>query len=120
MSVNLTPFGAYLRKWKIDNSMTNKAFAKSVSVSTSIVTLIEFGDREIKMHEVFNILKFLNLDADKTEAFIDLATSTNKTLVMDISTLNTEKRVLSYNFARQLSELSIDNVINISNILKRR
>jgi len=118
MSKILTPFGAYLHKWKIDNGVTDAVFCKAVHINRTNMNLIEHGKRELKLHETFSILKFIDIPRNLHEGFIDLATSGNKTMTVDLTNLNNEKRVVAYYFATTLDKFDTVDINKIYNVIK--
>lgn len=115
---NLTPFGKFLRRMRIDASQTLKEMTVEItsksgySISSAFLSSIELGRKPINKELINSIIKTYSLNEEKIKQLNESAEQS----VLSIKIIpNSENRELVTQFARQLNDL---NPSQIESILK--
>lgn len=116
----LTEFGKCLRKIRIDNAELLKEMADKLQVTSSYLSAVEHGKREIPVNWIEKISNFYDLSpmveqelrsaADKSKAFVKF----------DLKGRSSAESELINAFARKLNLMNEDDIEEIHSILNRK
>ena len=70
MKMQLTEFGVYIRKYRIDHLIKQKDMAKGIGISSCHLSNIEAGKRELSESIINKLAKVYNLDIGYLRQFI--------------------------------------------------
>lgn len=115
----VTEFGKFLRKLRIENNEYIKDMAKKLKVSITYVSSVERGKRNIpgKWEQV--LIDLYNLNNDEIGVMRKaISESTNK-LKLDIENFNNDEKELIYLLVNNVDKLSEKDKCNIKNILEK-
>jgi HTH-type transcriptional regulator, competence development regulator len=112
----LTPFGKHLRKLRIDKAIRLNELSEYVGVTSSYLSAIEFGKRNITDEIFGKISAYFNLNQTQQNELKKLADQSKKTLKID----NSNYDDLLVSFARKLPDLSDSQKTKILRILDSR
>lgn len=70
MKMQLTEFGVYIRKYRIDHLIKQKDMAKAIGISSCHLSNIEAGKRELSESIINKLAKVYNLDIVFLKQFI--------------------------------------------------
>lgn len=116
--MQLTKFGKVIRKLRIEYDMLLGEMAKKIGISSSYLSSIEIGEREIPQN-FFEKIKQLNIFSN--EDLKDIQSSIDETIKTFSFQPKTEKqRNLIAGFARSFDNLSEEQVKAIQDILKNK
>lgn len=96
----MTPFGARLRKLRLERGLTQAEMAKAVQVSPAYLSALEHGKRgRPSWHLIQAIIAHLNIIWDEAEELIRLSRLSHPKVTIDTSGLSP----LATQFANELS-----------------
>ena len=113
----LTPFGKFCRKLRIDKGELLKEMADKLGVTSSYLSAVENGRRNIPKDWAGKIASIYHLSEDQ---FNDLQSSIEESqsiIKVDLSGANAEQKNLMLAFAREFKDLSDETTTKIKNIL---
>ncbi len=113
----LTEFGKELRKIRIDNNEILKDMAVSLGITSSYLSAIEHGKREIPRNLINEISKVYNLSDEAFKKLEGAASNTQKVFKCNFDIENTAQLNMINAFAREYKSLSDDKMSRILKIL---
>ena len=117
-----TEYGKYLKKLRIDESEKLADMAKRLGISTSYLSFIENGTREIPPDFSYRVWKEYKLSEDKTKALVAAETATpKKTVTIDLAPKQGKELHISTAvlFGQCISKLSTPQVQQLDNLLHK-
>jgi transcriptional regulator with XRE-family HTH domain len=114
----LTEFGQYLRKLRIDCNEFLKNMADKLGVTSSYLSAVETGKRNIPDGWVDRIGQLYELDMVEQDALRVAATNSAKAITMDLSNVQPKRRETALLFARQFDVVDDSVLRDIQNLLK--
>lgn len=112
-----TNFGKMIRKLMIDNEENLGTLSNLFDVSTAFVSAVLIGNKSVP-EEWYNILcDHYALDEKEKENLYEAYCETKKTIKLDLSQVQTDKKRLALQFQRKLPSLSQDELQSIFDIL---
>lgn len=109
----LTPFGAELRKLRIDKELRLFDLAEKMGISSAMLSAVETGRKAIPDGFVHRIARALDLNAAEIKALRLAADRTRNEVRVDH--LRGDQREVVAAFARQLNDLPIDFLESVRN-----
>jgi transcriptional regulator with XRE-family HTH domain len=106
--MQLTKFGKIIRKLRVEYNLLLGSMAKSLGISSSYLSSIEMGERDIPEH-FFEKIKSLNIFNNRE--LEDVQTSIYETKkVFNFRPKNNEQQNLIAGFARSFDNLSVEQI----------
>ena len=113
----LTEFGQHLRKIRIDCGEFLKDMAEKLGVTSSYLSAVETGKRNIPDDWVAKISQLYGLDMFEREALQIAADNSARSVTMDLSNIAPPKRETALLFARKFDEVGNATIEAIRNLL---
>lgn len=114
----ITEFGKYIRKLRIDNTVTLRQMAESIGVSASALSSVETGKRNITPSFFKNIVTYFQLNTQESCELRKLADISQSEISVPLKGATYEQRNSAVAFARRLNNLSTDELKKINDILE--
>jgi len=114
----LTEFGQYLRKLRIDCGELLKDMADKLGVTSSYLSAVETGKRNIPDGWVEKINQFYKLDMFEQEALRIAVTNSTRAVTMDLSNMVPKRRETALLFARKFVEVDNSAIEAIRKLLE--
>jgi transcriptional regulator with XRE-family HTH domain len=106
----LTEFGKHLRKIRIDCGDLLKNMADKLGVTSSYLSVVEMGKRNVPDVWVEKISQFYRLDEFEQEALQNAAANSVRVVTLDLCNMVPKKRETALLFVRKLDTVD-DSVI---------
>jgi len=116
----LTEFGQFLRKLRIDCDELLKDMAGVLGVTSSYLSAVETGKRNIPENWVEKICQHYNLDMIDRELLTVAAFNSTKTVTMDLSNMVPKRRETASLFARKFDNVDDSVIEDIRKLLSRQ
>lgn len=116
----LTEFGQYLRKLRIDCKELLRDMAVKLEVTSSFLSAVETGKRNIPENWVKKIIQFYSLDFFEQEALKKAADNSAKTVTMDLSKMVPKKKETVLLFARTFDDVDDSAIDEIRRLLNKK
>ena len=113
----LTEFGKYLRKLRIDYGDLLKDMALKLKVTSSYLSAVETGKRNIPDGWVEKISQFYKLDMLEQEALQDAAVNSTRAVTMDLSNMVPKRKETALLFARKFDDVDDSAIEAIRKLL---
>ena len=113
----VTQVGKIIRKLMIDRDETLKDLAELFDVSKAFVSSVLIGKKPVPKNWLDAISSHYELDADKIKELNDAYDETKKTVKIDVTDCDTEKKKLVLQFQRKLNSLTDEEAEFIAKIL---
>jgi len=113
----LTEFGQYLRKLRIDCGELLKDMADKLGVTSSYLSAVETGKRNIPDGWVEKISQFYKLHMFEQEALQIAANNSAKAVTMDLSNMVPKRRETALLFARKFDDVDDSAIEAIRKLL---
>jgi transcriptional regulator with XRE-family HTH domain len=113
----LTEFGQYLRKLRIDCGDLLKDIANKLGVTSSYLSAVEIGKRNIPDGWVEKISHLYGLDMLEQEALQVVATNSARAVTMDLSNMAPKRRETALLFARKFDAVDDSAIESIRKLL---
>lgn len=104
-SVELTPFGQYARKLRVDYGEFLKDMAEHLGVTSTYLSAVERGRRNAPYEWVERLQTAYNLDEEKTEELKRVVSESRSYDRLDISHLSFEDKQMMTELSKKLNEL---------------
>ena len=114
----LTGFGQFLRKIRIDCNELLKDMADKLGVTSSYLSAVETGKRNIPKGWVEKICKYYNLAVFEREALEVAATNSARVVMMDLSNMTPKRKETALLFARKLDDVDDSVIETIQKLLR--
>lgn len=113
----LTLFGKFCRKLRIDNGELLKDMATRLGVTSSYLSAIENGKRNVPQDWPQKIIQFYELDKEQQEDLFKALQGSKKELRIDFSSYDNEDKQVLMALAREYKDMDDVNKEAIKNIL---
>jgi len=113
----LTEFGRHLRKLRIDCDEYLKDMADKLGVTSSYLSAVETGKRNIPCGWVEKICQLYSLDMLYQEDLQDAAIKSARTATMDLSNATPKRKEAALLFARTFEEVDDSTIETIRKLL---
>lgn len=110
--------GKFLRKLRIDHDEYLKDMSEKLGVSVSFLSAVENETKKISNSLIEKIIVSYSLSDDQADKLRMYSMEANNEIDLDLSNLNEDKIDLTYRFARNVSNLSENDIAMIRSILK--
>jgi transcriptional regulator with XRE-family HTH domain len=102
---NMTDFGKFLRKLRIDHDEVLYDMSRNLKVSSAFLSSVENGIKSVPKDLVIKIVDFYRLEPKQTEELQKLADMTTKQVRLNLGNVNEDKRNLALAFARRFDSM---------------
>lgn len=116
----LTSFGKFTRKLRIDNGELLKDMAEKLEVTTSYLSAVEVGKRNVPASWEEKIIKFYNLNDEMTEELQDTIYNSQKVIKLNLDNYKNNDKELMLAFARKFEKLDDESKDDIFKILLKK
>lgn len=106
--MKLTPFGERVRVYRLELSMRLKNMAEALGVSSSYLSGVETGRKELTDKFVGRVVKYFESCGIVAEDLYEMADRSRKEIKIKTDGLDEESRDLVAAFARRFSQLPSD------------
>ncbi len=113
-----TEFGKLLRKIRIDRDEILKDMAENLKVSSSYLSAIEVGKRQVPDTLIRELQAYYSLDGNTVKLLENAIKEDKKNIKVDLGGMESDKRDLALVFARKFKDLDKDTTKNILRILE--
>ena len=113
----LTEFGQYLRKLRIDCGDYLKDMADKLGVTSSYLSAVETGKRNIPDGWVKKIIQFYNLDVIDQDGLKNAADNSARAVTMDLSNMAPKRKETALLFTRKFEEVDETTIDEIRKLL---
>lgn len=114
-----TPFGKKLRNYRIEHGLKLKDLADALQVTSSYLSAIEMGRKNVPDTLLIRIAEYLGLDRPSTEELKRLAEESKKINKVDTGWLSRDTSLQVANFARSFDQLSPEDQKIIKDMMNR-
>jgi transcriptional regulator with XRE-family HTH domain len=115
----LTEFGRFLRKLRIDCGELIKDMAEKLNVTSSYLSAIETGKRNIPDSWVDKITYLYNLDSSNKNSLQEAAGNSAKAINLPIKDMGINQKKTAILFAREFPNLDEEQLKQIRKLLKK-
>ncbi|NNU96158.1 helix-turn-helix domain-containing protein [Anoxybacillus sp. EFIL] len=116
----LTEFGRFCRKLRIDNGELLKHMADKLGVTSSYLSAVENGKRNVPQDWVEKIANLYSLGTEEYSELKKAAQNSQKVVKLDFEGFDLEDKDTLLALARQFKDLTEDDKMLIKNILQKR
>jgi transcriptional regulator with XRE-family HTH domain len=117
----MTPFGQKIRELRAERGLSLKDMAENIGVSAAYLSALEHGHRgSPAWYLVQRIISYFNVIWDEAEELEKLAQLSNPRIVVDTSGLSANATFMANNLAKNIKDLTIDDIQIIENTIKAR
>lgn len=116
----LNQFGKFSRKLRIDNGELLKDMADKLEVTSSYLSAVENGKRNVPRKWIKTIVALYDLEQSEIEELSNAVNQSQLDLKVNLQGFNKDDKNLMMAFAREFKELEDSDKVKIKNILKKR
>ncbi|MFA1820536.1 helix-turn-helix transcriptional regulator [Virgibacillus oceani] len=116
----LTPFGKFCRKLRIDNGELLKDMAKKLDVTSSYLSAVENGKRNVPQSWVKEISSKYLLDLRQRKELKNAAEESQIRSKLDLKNLNNNDKNLMTALARKIDGMNDEEKVIIKNLLNKK
>jgi len=113
----LTEFGKFLRRLRIDNEELLKSMAEKLGVSSSYLSAVETGKRNIPDDWEEKIIQLYKLDMIEQEDLQNAIAISTRAVTMDLSKMVSKKKETALLFARKFDDVDDSAIEEIRKLL---
>ncbi len=113
----LTPFGKFCRKLRIDHGELLKDMADNLGVTSSYLSAIENGKRNVPLKWVSQLTEIYSLDQEMYNNLKEVAKQSKIINTLDVKDLNTDDKDLLMAFARKIDGMDDSDKLKIKKLL---
>ncbi|MDK9581190.1 helix-turn-helix transcriptional regulator [Sneathia sanguinegens] len=106
----ITQLGIFLRKLRLDSGEIMREMATKLDVSSSFLSAVENGKKNMPDSWYDIIVNLYNLDKGKKDKFKRAIEESQKSVEINLEDLSREKKRLVFSFARELENLNEEEV----------
>lgn len=116
----LSPFGRFCRKLRIDNGELLKEMAEKLGVTSSYLSAVENGKRNVPRNWATRISEIYSLDHEQSGELKRASEKSQLNNNVNLTKLNNEDRSLMVALARKIDGLNDDEKTIIKSILGKK
>lgn len=113
----ITPFGKFCRKLRIDHGELLKDMADNLGVTSSYLSAIENGKRNVPLKWVSNLTEIYSLNQNQYQELQVAAKESQIKNTMDIKSLENEDKDLLMSLARKIDDMDEVDKVKIRKLL---
>ncbi|WP_154983171.1 helix-turn-helix transcriptional regulator [Paenibacillus xylanexedens] len=115
----LTQFGVFCRKLRIDNGELLKNMADKLEVTSSYLSAVETGKRNVPHDWIEKISNIYQLNAESAQVLKFAIENSQQSVKIDLKNTSNQEKNLVMAFAREFKELNEDDKSKILSILRK-
>lgn len=116
----LTLFGKFIRKLRIDHGELLKEMADKLNVTSSYLSAVETGKRNVPQEWPEKITQLYQLNSEQCSELRSAIEGSQLSVKIDLLSSSTKDKNLAMAFAREFKELGESEKSEILNILQRK
>lgn len=116
----LTLFGKFCRKLRIDSGELLKDMADKLGVTSSYLSAVETGKRNVPAEWLDKLTKLYSLNRSESTELSEAIHESQLTIKFDLNEMRKDERNLVLAFARRLDGLAADDKKQIQSILNKK
>ena len=116
----LTEYGKILRHYRIDNQILLADMAKTLGISPAYLSSIETGSRAVPADLTEKVVDMYGFDEEMRTRLMKAEAETNKSLTIDLREASPEAVDATVMFAREIRNLSVQEVRDLYNKMHGR
>lgn len=113
----LSSFGKFTRKLRIEKSQLLKEMAESLAVTTSYLSAVEMGKRNVPEAWRDILIKEYELNENEVQEMDEAIYNSQRILKLKLNTYNEDDKNLILSFARKFDELEVEKKDHIRKLL---
>ena len=113
----LSNYGKVLRKIRIDKGLTMAQMAKAVGITSAYLSTIERGKRNIPKNLTRDIIGHYELSNEQVEELQKAEYLSMDSFEVELSNVDLDKRILVLSLAKNLDNMTCEQVAMINNIM---
>lgn len=113
-----TEFGKVLRHIRLDNFENMKDMAEKLNVSTSFLSAVEVGKKNIPLKWVDEISKIYKLDDEKKKELLNAYDITQQKVSLNLETMDEKQQNVSLMFARSIKNIDPNTLDKLKKLLE--
>lgn len=114
----LSEYGKILRKIRIDKDLTLAQMAKAVGITSAYLSTIERGNRKIPKNLTQNIIGHYKLSNEQVAELQEAEYLSMDSFEIDLSDVDLDKKTLVFTIAKNLKNMTCEQVAMIKNIVE--
>ena len=115
----LSSFGKFTRKLRIERSQLLKEMAELLNVTTSYLSAVEMGKRNVPESWREIIIANYKLDNNEVQAMDEAIYNSQRTLKLNLNSYDEDDINLILSFARKFDELEVEEKDNLRRLLSK-
>lgn len=115
----ITKLGKFLRIFRMERGLLLKQMADDLGVSSSFLSAIEHGKKELPKGFEEKILQTYHLDKAESEGLSDAILYSKSDINLNISNMNNNLKDIAISFSRKLDTLDDDTASKIMSLLNK-
>lgn len=115
----ITEFGKALRKLRIDRGEILKTMAEKLNMTSSYLSAIECGKRNIPSDLISKLSSIYNLTEEEQELLLEARDKSLSSIEIELSTNNEFKRDLALQFARKFDDIDDELAVQLLKIINQ-
>lgn len=116
----ITPFGVFLRKLRLDNGEIMKNMAEKLEVSSSFLSAVENGKKNIPTAWFDMICGLYDLNENKKEELRETMVLSQPYIKIDLNGLSKEKRSLAFSFKKNIKDMKKEDVDRFNRLFYKK
>lgn len=116
----ITPFGVFLRKLRLDNGEIMKNMAEKLEVSSSFLSAVENGKKNVPTAWLDMICRLYNLNEKKREELRETMMLSQPFIKIDLTGLSKEKRSLAFSFKKNIKDMKKEDVDKLNRLFSEK
>lgn len=116
----ITQFGKILRKMRIDHGEILKSMAEKLEMTSSYLSAIECGKRNIPADLIEKLVLIYNLSESEEKELLEARDNCINTVEINLTESNSHKRGLALQFARKFDDIDDEDAARILEYLNRK
>ena len=114
----LSEYGKTLRKIRIDKGLTMAQMAKAIGITSAYLSTIERGNRKIPKNLTQNIIGHYELSNEQATELQKAEYLSMDSFEIELSAVSLHKRILVLSLAKNLKNMTYEQVEMIKNIVE--
>ena len=114
----VSAYGKILRKIRIDKGLTMAQMAKAVGITSAYLSTIERGNRKIPKNLTHNVINHYKLSNEQVAELQEAEYLSMDSFEIDLSDVDLDKKTLVLSLAKNLKNMTYEQVEMIKNIVE--
>lgn len=114
----LSNYGKVLRKIRIDKGLTMAQMAKAVGITSAYLSTIERGNRKIPKNLTQNVINHYELSKEQVAELQKAEYLSMDSFEVELSDVGLDKKTLVFTIAKNLKNMTCEQVAMIKNIVE--